>query len=126
MNASITYWRKLLASASALTAATSSHMEDYARAATARLSAWVQLVQAQLTDYSAAIDSNQTSLNGADAILQQAFAVGTSPFTEVDIVDGQGQIVASDNPADVGISFGTPSWLPVFNRRTGRVGAPVR
>jgi hypothetical protein len=40
------------ASASGLTAATSSHMEDYARAATARLSGWVQLVQTQLTDYS--------------------------------------------------------------------------
>jgi len=98
-------------SAGALSTATSSHMEDLARAASARLDAWEQLVQAELSGYAAALEASPTTLSGADAELQRLFFAESSAFTQIDLVDTEGQIVASSAGSVAGASFEGSDWL---------------
>ena len=98
-------------SAGALSAATSSHMEDLARAASARLAAWEQLVQAELSGYAVALEASPTSLSGADAELHRLFFAGSSAFTQIDLVDTEGQVVASSGGAIAEASFEGSGWL---------------
>jgi len=98
-------------SAGALSAATSSHMEDLARAASARLDAWEQLVQAELSGYAAALEASSTPLSGADAELHRLFFAESSAFTEIDLVDTDGQIAASSGGSVAGASFEGAGWL---------------
>ena len=98
-------------SAAALSTATGSHMEDLARAATARLDAWEDLVQAELSGYSAALEASPTSLSTAGAELQRLFFANSSAFTQIDLVDTAGQVVASSSGSAAGVSFEGGSWL---------------
>jgi methyl-accepting chemotaxis protein len=87
-------------SASALSAATSSHVEDLARAASAQLDAWDQLAQAELSGYAAALEE-----------LHGLFLASSSAFTQLDLVNTQGQVIASSGASVGGLSFAGSSWL---------------
>ena len=98
-------------SAAALSTATSSNMEDLARAATARLDAWEDLVQAELSGYAAALEASPTSLSTAGAELQRVFFANSSAFTQIDLVDTAGQVVASSGGSGAGVSLAGSGWL---------------
>ena len=98
-------------SATALTNATSSHVEDLARAASARLDAWNQLVQAELSGYAAALEASSTPLSGTSAEMGRLFFARSSAFSEIALVNTQGQVVASSAGSVSGLSFEGSSWL---------------
>ena len=98
-------------SATALTNATSSHVEDLARAASARLDAWNQLVQAELSGYAAALEASSTPLSGTSAEMGRLFFARSSAFSEIALVNTQGQVVASSAGSVSGLSFVGSSWL---------------
>ena len=98
-------------SATALTDATSSHVEDLARAASARLDAWNQLVQAELSGYGAALEASSTPLSGTSAEMGRLFFARSSAFSEIALVNSQGQVVASSGGLTSGLSFTGSSWL---------------
>ena len=98
-------------SADALTSATSSHVEDLARAASARLDAWDQLVQAELSGYAAALESSSTPLSGTSAEMGRLFFARSSAFSQIALVNTEGQVVASSAGLTPGLSFAGSSWL---------------
>ncbi len=98
-------------SATALTNATSSHVEDLARAASARLDAWNQLVQAELSGYAAALEFSSTPLSGTSAEMSRLFFARDSAFSEIALVNTQGDVVASSAGLASGLSFEGSSWL---------------
>ena len=92
-------------SATALTNATGAHVEDLARAASARLDAWNQLVQAELSGYAAALEASSTPLSGTSAEMGRLFFARSSAFSEIALVNNQGQVVASSAGLGSGLSF---------------------
>ena len=111
-------------SASALSAATSSHVEDLARAASAQLDAWDQLAQAELAGYAAALESSPTSVSGTGAELHGLFLASSSAFTQLDLVNTQGQVIASSGASVGGLSFAGSSWLATAGQEA--IITPIR
>ena len=85
-------------SSSALVTATTSHLEDLARSTASRLDAWVQLAQSQLSEWEEGFSSATTSSSDLGTILREYFNQAESVFSELDLVNDQGTLVATSNP----------------------------
>ncbi|HXZ99685.1 MAG TPA: methyl-accepting chemotaxis protein [Candidatus Binatia bacterium] len=117
-------------SSSALVGATTAHLEDLARSAASRLEAWVQLGGSQLAEWAEGLSTAGASQGDLSSLLQRSFSQTESIFSEVDLVDDHGALLAStavsgaaSYPGPAALSSGGlgATFLPVE-----RVGSTLR